>query len=191
GGGKITAVNGLTSNMNMTLTGSNGNIKFSAAGQTIQLGGNLTGRGGLEVSAGTLLLKGAANAYDGQTVVDTGATLTLDSTAALTLSLSALETDGNRFAFDGDGYLTLNGTVNLDFTGATGTEWKLINTSLIATMNDNWLAGFTKDSGDDIWTKDGGYTFRLDTGILTIPEPSAWTLLLTGAALLAVLRRRR
>ncbi|MDR0533644.1 MAG: PEP-CTERM sorting domain-containing protein [Verrucomicrobiales bacterium] len=194
GGGKITTTNGLTTAMNMTLTGSNGNIKFNAtdgsSAKTITLGGNLSGNGGLEVTAGTLLLKGV-NTYKGQTVVDAGSSFTLDSAGSLTISLATLEANGNLAAFSGDGYLTLTGKVNIDFTGATGTEWSLIDTSLISIVSDNWLTGFTKDS-DTIWTKDN-YTFDLDTGLLTmaIPEPSTWLLLGIGASLLVVFRGRR
>jgi hypothetical protein len=193
GGGTITTPNGLTSNMNMTLTGSNGNIKFNATdgtvGKNITLGGNLTGDGGLEVLAGTLLLNGV-NDYKGQTVVAANSAVTLGSAGSLLISLSVLEEEGNRAAFDGEGSLTLLGTVNIDFDGAVGTDWTLFGSSLIPIVGDGWLSGFTKES-DTIWTKDL-YTFNLDTGhLFIIPEPSTWFLLGLGVSLLAALPKRR
>ncbi|MDR2463975.1 MAG: hypothetical protein LBD30_09405 [Verrucomicrobiales bacterium] len=199
GGGTITLPNGLETSMKMTLTGSGGNIKFNAPGKNMWLNGVVSGTGGLQVRAGTLIISGTGgtaviDTWTGQTVIDSGATFRVDNYSQLSISLAQLEAEGNRAAFDGAGTLNLtNGIVNIDFSNISGTEWTLFSASLLTgddlTVGANWLAGFTNEGGG-IWTRDA-YTFDLSTGILTIPEPSVWTLLMTGAAILALARKRR
>jgi autotransporter-associated beta strand protein len=80
GGGTIDAQASWTSTLNMTLTGINGPVTFSPAGNTVTLSGVLSGSGGLTVAgSGTLELSGA-NTYTGNTAVN-GAILKLDSTS--------------------------------------------------------------------------------------------------------------
>ena len=80
GGGTIGAEASWSSSQNMTLTGNNGPVTFSPAGNTITLSGVLSGLGSLTVAgSGTLELSGANN-YTGNTTVN-GAMLKLDSTS--------------------------------------------------------------------------------------------------------------
>jgi fibronectin-binding autotransporter adhesin len=80
GGGTIAAQASWSSSLNMTLTGINGPVTFSPAGNTVTLSGVLSGSGGLAVAgSGTLELSGA-NTYTGNTAVN-AATLKLDSTS--------------------------------------------------------------------------------------------------------------
>jgi hypothetical protein len=194
GGGTIISKASWTSNMNMTLTGSNGNIKFksindASVAQTVTLNGVLSGSGGLEVTAGTLLLNGV-NTYKGQTIVSAG-TLTLGNSASLTISLANLN---GLAAFDGtpSGTLNLNGTVSIDLGAFTG-DYQLVGTNLLGHVNysnNNWLSGFTKSG--NIWTDANGNTFNSTTGVLqVIPEPSTYLLLTTGVVVVFGLRRWR
>jgi autotransporter-associated beta strand protein len=80
GGGTIAASASWSSSLNMNLTGNNGSVTFSPAGNIITLSGALSGTGGLTVSGfGTLELSGA-NTYAGDTTVGAGCTLQLDTT---------------------------------------------------------------------------------------------------------------
>jgi len=82
GGGTIAAQANWSSPLNLTLTGINGPVTFRPVGNTITLSGNLSGAGGLTVGGGggTLELSGA-NSYAGDTTVNAGSTLKLDSTS--------------------------------------------------------------------------------------------------------------
>ncbi|MDR1305450.1 MAG: PEP-CTERM sorting domain-containing protein, partial [Verrucomicrobiales bacterium] len=186
---------------------SNGNVTFEGRGtnnevRTVTLSGELTGAGGLTVGYGTLLLSGS-NDYHGQTVIDAGATLKLGTITShfagldgtLTLTLGDLSGP----AFIGDGTLDLSfGTViisdALTYANASG-EFQLFDNSLLASLSlgDNWLDGFTRSDNRWINDTDSAIFFDRNTGILNIaqiPEPGALALLLTGGALLALLRRR-
>jgi len=101
GGGTVGAETSWASSLNMTLTGSNGPVTFSPAGNTITLSGVLSGPGGLIVGdSGTLVLSGV-NTYTGDTVVTAGNTLQLNQTGS---SLGALRLANGAF-------------LNLNFSG--------------------------------------------------------------------------
>jgi autotransporter-associated beta strand protein len=194
-GGTLAASAAWSSTLNMTL-GSTGGSKVtfqtsSTAGMAnnITLGGVLSGTGGLnKTGGGTLILQGA-NAYSGQTVVSAGL-LKLDSTGSLTIVLAAL---GGNAALSGAGNLELDGVININFSGASGSSWTIIGSDLLANTNfanANWLAGFT-NNGSGLWTDNltGNYTFDQATGILSVvPEPSVCALLGFGVMTLLVLR---
>lgn len=81
GGGTVAAQAGWSSSLNMNLTGINGPVTFSPAGNTITLAGVLSGTGGLTVAGGGTLELSGANSYTGDTTVNSGSTLKLDSTS--------------------------------------------------------------------------------------------------------------
>ncbi|MDR2463031.1 MAG: autotransporter-associated beta strand repeat-containing protein [Verrucomicrobiales bacterium] len=192
GGGTLAAMDNWSSSMKMTLTGSGGNVTVKNANdagtaKNITLSGVLSGTGGLvKTGGGTLLLSGA-NTYSGDTTVSAGI-LTVDG--GLTFILGA---DGiNNTLTNSGGTVNLDGSITID-TAAAATlgDWQILSGAI------NYGAGFTVsgwnwDNGD-IWeSADGIFTFDKSLGLVSaIPEPSTWTLLLTGAALMAMLRRRR
>jgi autotransporter-associated beta strand protein len=178
------------STLNMTLSNADGGVTFNTD-QNITLGGVLSSTGGFtKTGVGTLILQGANN-YSGQTIVSAGL-LKLDSTGSLTISLAAL---GSNAALSGAGSLELDGVININFSGATGSSWTIIGSNLLANTNfanANWLAGFTND-GSGLWTDiSGNYQFNQSTGILNaIPEPSTYVLLGFGIASVLTLRGLR
>ena len=79
GGGTVGAYASWSSALNMNLTNLNGSVTFNPAGNTILLSGVLAGNGGLTVAgSGTLELSGV-NTYTGDTVVNAGCILQLDT----------------------------------------------------------------------------------------------------------------
>jgi autotransporter-associated beta strand protein len=192
GGGILGAIQNWTSSMNMTLTGSNGNINFKAADEAsgahdITLNGVLSGDGGLTKIGGGILLLGGANVYTGNTVVNAG-TLTLGTGASLLFKLNATG-DINTLANNG-GIVTLNGSINIDVADyATGSTWDLFDGTV------GFGAGFSvngwQQEADGLWSFGTDWSFDQLSGVLTvIPEPSTWALLGIGTALLYITRRR-
>jgi hypothetical protein len=190
--------------LNVTDTGSqvvtgNREIRVSAGG--ILAPGDLTG----DYRAGTLLL--SSRYTDGRYDVST---LTLDEGAIFEVDISATAND----MVENDNY-SLTSTLNLDggtiqlnyLDGYTPTAGEL-DTTFLWTL----IKGFDTVNGylDDLTISDlahpewvnagGGYGYELllaNTDLVlhlkleAIPEPSTWALLATGAALLAILCRRR
>ncbi|MDR1191821.1 MAG: PEP-CTERM sorting domain-containing protein [Verrucomicrobiales bacterium] len=147
---------------------------------------------GAQIKAGAVSLSGTikgAGAILAATTVDAGGVLAPTGTLALTgLTVNA---DGT-LEFDGDtgSFLHINGDVN--FTGGT------LSVSNIDLTTDNYLlADYTGSLLGDTLTLSGlddavlDFTTANKIYLIAIPEPSLLALLLTGAALLATLRRRR
>ncbi len=137
-----------------------------------------TADGGLTKSGlGTLTLSGA-NTYTGNTTVSAGAL----ELAATTGSLKFVPTaNGTSNKITGTGTLTLNGTFNIDLTGADatpGNSWTLVD---VGTLTETFAAtfavtDFTENAG--VWTKPDGlnvWTFKESTGVLTYTVASAFT----------------
>ncbi len=101
GGGTVAAGAGWSSALNMTLTGINGPTTFNTSGFDISLSGVISGPGGMNIAGFGILDLSGANTYQGDTLVEAGATLRLNSTGS---SSGAM-----RLANGGD--------LNLNFTG--------------------------------------------------------------------------
>ncbi|MDR1190044.1 MAG: PEP-CTERM sorting domain-containing protein [Verrucomicrobiales bacterium] len=160
-----------------TYTAAAGSLTELAGGgqiiaNAVNLSGTIAGMG--EILAATTVSAGGVLAPSG--------TLTL--TGDLTVSGGTLEFDGAANSF-----LYIDGDV--DFTGG------ILSVSNIDLTSGNYLlADYTGSLLGQTLTISGVSDAVLDfaTGgkiYLAIPEPSVWALLLTGGALLAVLRRRR
>jgi autotransporter-associated beta strand protein len=193
GGGTLGAVQNWTSSMNMTLTGSNGDINIKAADEAntarnITLNGVLSGEGGLVKSGGGTLLLGGANVYTGNTVVSSGA-LTLDTGASLLFKLDAI--GGINTLANTGGIVTLNGSINIDVADyATGDTWDLFDGTI--GLGESFSVTGWQQEADGLWSLGTNWSFDQVSGLLTvIPEPSTWAMLGIGAALLAITRRRK
>jgi autotransporter-associated beta strand protein len=185
-----TGTAGWSSSVNLTLSGADGGVTFDTD-QDIGLGGVLSGGGKFtKTGEGTLLLSGV-NTYHGDAVISAG-TLKIGD-GELTLGTLTFALDGaNSGLLDIDGgSVTLDGLA-FDTGAATLTEgesWTLINGAF--TQGAGFGISGLADQGGGIW-RSAILEFDTGTGLLTvIPEPSALTLVVTGAALLALLRRRR
>ncbi len=89
GGGTIGAGASWSSSLNMTLTGINGAATFNPAGNVIFLSGGLSGPGGLNVTGGGTLELSGANTYGGDTTVNAGSILKLDSAGSTSAAFRA------------------------------------------------------------------------------------------------------
>jgi hypothetical protein len=157
----------------------------AAAGSLTQLAN------GGQIIAGAVNLSGTiagAGEIQGAAIVSAGGVLAPSGT--LTLS-DGLTVSGGTLDFDGaaNSFLSINGDV--DFTG--GGTLNVSNIDL--TGGDYWLADYTGDLSGTLTVSgldDAFLDFATDGKIyLTIPEPSALALMVTGAALLLMLRHRR
>jgi hypothetical protein len=174
-GGTVGANANWSSNLNMTLGTTNGNVTFKAASASdaafnINLSGVLSGSGGLIKSGlGTLTLTGA-NTYAGSTSVTAG-----------TLSINSA------FLADGSDVSLTTGTIfDLNFTGSPDT------------INALYIDGVAQAVGT--WGAVGSgaahtSSFFTGTGVLNVtavPEPSTVVLFGMGFGLiLFTIRRRR
>lgn len=152
GGGTIGSVASWASTSDMTLTGSNGTVRFSpASGTTIALAGSLSGTGGLTVAGAGVLELSGANTYTGDTTVNAGSTLQLDSSGS---SSGALR-------------IASGGVLNLSFSGtyAVGNLYTNGVAVPIGSYDSGSLSGFVTGSGSlqvvssiskGIWTGIGG-----------------------------------
>ena len=133
GGGTIGALASWSSALNMTLTGTGGNVTFNPGGNTITLSGTLSGSGGLSVNGAGVLELSGANSYTGDTVVTSGSTLQLDSTGS---SAGAMRL-GN------------GATLNLNFSGnyAVGSLYTNGVALPVGTYSSGNLPGFIIGSG--------------------------------------------
>ncbi|MDR1192322.1 MAG: PEP-CTERM sorting domain-containing protein [Verrucomicrobiales bacterium] len=189
----------------------NGTIIIAGANKTtakasLDLGDNnyTAGAGSVTVLVNDAQLKAASVTISGGTFDGAGKILAattvgaggvLDPDGTLTLSSLTLDDGGilNFSIADGD---LLDITNDLTLSGAT-----LLLTDSAFTEGEHLLANYGGILTGDVLTVSGlaDYNYALDFGtdkqiflnITNIPEPSTWALLLTGAALLAALRRRR
>ncbi|MDR2463032.1 MAG: PEP-CTERM sorting domain-containing protein [Verrucomicrobiales bacterium] len=187
-GGTLGANEDWSSTLDMALSGS-AEIRAAdqaGAARNVTLSGVLSGTGGFVKTGGGTLLLGGISAL-GDAVVNAG---TLQIDGALTLDTLTFNLDGaNSGLVGGGGSLSITSLV-INTGAATGSgDWTLFDLTGL-TLNEFTVSGWNNTAGK-VWEL-GGYSFDATTGVLSvIPEPSVWTLMLTGAALLAVLRRRR
>ncbi|MDR1305084.1 MAG: autotransporter-associated beta strand repeat-containing protein [Verrucomicrobiales bacterium] len=184
----------------------------------LRLTGSSTISGFTEVEEGTLLVDGGLSTA--HVVVDTGAKLggsgllttstggisvsgILDATEALTLDLAAdqkleflsgatLLVDANSaltFASEGD-WLTGSGNATLELTGNFdyATQYTVLTNITTEDFSFATISGYDTANYEAQWGLSGNsYILTFDV----IPEPSTWALIVTGVALLTILRHRR
>lgn len=179
-----------------------GDVTFGEAGAIIDtqafsvgIATALSGTGGLtKVGSGTLALSGS-NSFAGDTDVSEG---TLLLTAGSELRFVIEDGDVSNQIL-GTGVLDLDGTLRLDISGlaATSGTWSLVAAgTLTKTYGASFGVAFV---GGPAFTSDGlgnytsgGWTYSQSTGTLTlVPEPGTASLLLGGATLALLARRRR
>ncbi|MDR1146948.1 MAG: autotransporter-associated beta strand repeat-containing protein [Verrucomicrobiales bacterium] len=195
-----------------------GGLDSALATGTLRLTGTSTISGFTEVAQGTLLVDGGLTTAN--VVIDAGATLggagelatsvggitvsgILDATDALTLSLatgqkldfaadSTLLVDANsalNFAVAGN-WLTGSGNATLELTGDFdyATQYTVLTNITTEDFSFATISGYDTANYEAQWGLSGNsYILSFDV----IPEPSTWALLVTGVALLTILRRRR
>jgi autotransporter-associated beta strand protein len=160
------------------------------------IGDDGSGRNLTKGNSGTLILSGT-NTYTGDTIVNGG---TLDLAAAGQLQF-VIGTNGanNQINGNGTGINNLDGSFNLDLTGADttlGNSWTLVDTnSVTATFGATFSVKST--SGDffeaaNVWTLDVGggnaLSFSEDSGVLSVVSsgpsgPATLTNSVSGGAL--------
>ncbi|MDR1304357.1 MAG: autotransporter-associated beta strand repeat-containing protein [Verrucomicrobiales bacterium] len=202
----------------LLVNGTAGGMSDDNIGGILKLTGTSTISGFTEVVKGTLLVDGELSTAN--VVVDAGATLggagelatsvgginvsgILDATAALTLDLadgqklnftagSVLLVDADSalsFASEGDwlngsGNATLELTGNFDYT----TQYTVLTNITTEDFSFAAISGYDTVNYEAQWGLSGNsYILSFDV----IPEPSTWVLIITGVALLTMLRRRR
>jgi len=195
-GGTLGATAAWTSTANMVLGTTNGNITFKTAdatgtGHNITLNGALSGAGGLIHTGSGILTLGGVNTYLGNTTVNGTGSAILSGTGHLAFVIGA---NGVNNQINGTEALTLNGTFDINLTGAdttAGDVWDInadnANTTYGGTFD---LTGFTQNG--EIWT-DGLYQYSELSGDLTIasvPEPSTTNAALFGGVSLFLASRR-
>jgi fibronectin-binding autotransporter adhesin len=146
----------------MTIGGT-GNATISGAitnnASTNQLASSLTKSG-----SGTLTL-GGTNTFTGNTTVNSGSSLTLATAGSLKFAIKpiAVPTDTNKIT--GAGSATLNGTFNVDVSGAgtpaSGSVWTLVDTA--KTFGASFaVAGFTETpAASGLWVSGSWYFSEL------------------------------
>ncbi|MDR1145824.1 MAG: autotransporter-associated beta strand repeat-containing protein [Verrucomicrobiales bacterium] len=203
----------------LLVNGAAGGMANDNIGGTLQLTGNSTISGFTEVVKGTLLVDGALSTAN--VVINAGATLggagelvtsvggitvsgILDATDALTLSLatgqklnfaadSTLLVDANsalNFAVAGD-WLTGSGNATLELTGNFdyATQYTVLTNITTKDFSFATISGYDTANYEAQWEWMNNNSYILTFEV--IPEPSTWALIVTGVALLTVLRRRR
>jgi len=172
-GGTLQAGGAITSPSTRSVTLS-ANSTVDTVANAVSIAGVVSGSNGLTKSGtGTLTLSGA-NTYTGNTVVNAG-TLELTSTSQQAFTIGA---NGVNTSISGTGTVTIDGTFNLNLTGAditNGNSWTLVNAATLTesfTTNFN-IPGFTQVA--DVWTKVDGtktWTFTESTGVLSLTVSS-------------------
>ncbi len=171
---------------NITL---NDSLTISSRAMTIS--GDISGAGGITKVSGSLLTLSGNNTYTGNTTIEAG-NFALHEDGTLNFSIGANGTS-NQIDATLAGDVTLDGTFNFDLSGADltdGNSWTIVAASSATYGATFDITGFTENAG--IWTKDG-FAFSEATGELAyaVPEPSMAALILGGAALAVVGKRRR
>ncbi len=193
--GKNETINGLsgsTGTVQNQLAATTSILTVGAGDATASFGGvirNNTTSGGkmalVKTGGGSQTLAGT-NIYTGDTTVNAG-TLTLDTTGSLRF---APTTNGVSNKLTGAGTANLNGTLNLDLSGANltvGNSWTLVN---VATANYALVAitstpALTFTQTGSLWTAPSGanvWKFNQTTGVLSITAASAYTSWITTPA---------
>ncbi|MEK7953576.1 beta strand repeat-containing protein [Luteolibacter soli] len=162
GNALITVAGNVTIRSASTYTGSNGPLTLS---------GPISGSGGLTASGGTLSFAsnstwtGNLTANGPFTLTDTGSMKFVPTTNGTTNSIT------------GTGAVTLNGTLNIDLSGASttiGHSWALVANSGTKTYGATFnVAGFTSSggaAGTRSWSL-GNYRFDEITGTLNVAQP--------------------
>lgn len=172
-GGTLQAGGAITSPSTRGVTLS-ANSTVDTVANAVSIAGVISGSNGLtKGGTGTLTLSGA-NTYTGNTVVNAG-TLALTSTSQQAFTIGA---NGVSTSVSGTGTVTIDGTFNLNLTGAdltNGNSWTLVNAATLTesfTTNFN-IPGFTQLA--DVWTKVDGiktWTFTESTGVLSLTVSS-------------------
>ncbi|MDR1303777.1 MAG: autotransporter-associated beta strand repeat-containing protein [Verrucomicrobiales bacterium] len=202
----------------LLVNGAAGGMSNDNIGGILKLTGVSTISGFTEVVKGTLLVDGELSTSD--VVIDAGATLggagelvtsvggisvsgILDATDALTLNLatgqkldfavdSTLLIDANSvlsFASEGD-WLSGSGNATLELTGNFdyATQYTVLTNITTEDFSFATISGYDTANYEAQWGLSGNsYILSFDV----IPEPSTWVLIVTGVALLTMLRRRR
>jgi len=146
---------------------------FSSAAQT--LAGAISGPGALQVASSGILTLSGANTYSGNTTVNTGSSVALDSAGSMNFVLG--NTTANKLT--GAGTATLSGTFYIDTSAVTTAvaTWTLVDiTNRTYTPGSFNVAGFTNSSG--VWTKVVGpstWTFTEADGKLTLNTLAVFT----------------
>lgn len=168
GGGTVAAGDSWSSSLDMTLSGTGGDVTFDTAGNSITLSGTLSGDGGLcktnsgtltlnhattfsgitRVVGGTLVLS-AANALGGATdlTVETGASVTLSADEALNTTMD----------------VALNGTASMTLNNSTTESIGDLYFDGVPQANGTWGR-----LGGDADHKDGRFT---GDGLLLVGQP--------------------
>ncbi|MDR2462721.1 MAG: PEP-CTERM sorting domain-containing protein [Verrucomicrobiales bacterium] len=142
--------------------------------------------GGLKVIGGGALLLSKVNTYDGGTVIENailsvGADATLGSGDVVVGNNSTLYLFNNA-AIDSGATLSFGSGVDITL-GYNGT---LTLAGLYDQTANHWF-----DEGEYLSANLSAYGFSGLGSLTVIPEPSTWLLMITGAGLLTVTRRRR
>jgi autotransporter-associated beta strand protein len=200
--GGLLQINRAAGNVTTDLFGTGIDVNVQNGGARIDTQANSTvinqalvgvGTGGLEKLGGGGLTLNGVNTIQGDITVSAG-TLTLGDTGALTFFLGA--DTSNRVTGTGDA--NFDGSFSIDFSGASGTSWNLVNSSISSSYAG--FNGLIDVDGNETFVNNAGiwsstnYTFSEFTGTLTvIPEPSSFAALagLAGIGLVALRRRRR
>jgi autotransporter-associated beta strand protein len=180
-GGTLTRNNGNTS-ASGTLGGGNYPGAISLDSNTIlnyassepqTLAGAISGRGTLQVTGtGTLTLSGP-NTYSGDTTVNSGASLVLDSAGALAFAVQ--NASANKLT--GAGSATLDGAFVLDTSAVTAASgsWTLADVAAKSFGTTFSVTDFTEV--DNVWTKvDGVKTWTFDEATAGLSLNSAGTI---------------
>lgn len=198
-------VNGLTIS-SAIVDGSSSVALVKAAGNTLTLSGINTYTGATYVNSGTLAMTGGSLA-NGNVFVRGAAAFTMNASSTITFNITGTSaSEFDVFTQDAGGSFTLGGTLNLEFnnTFAGGATFDLF--ALASGTADGFstlsvsgsYAGSLSEATPGIWTgtvNDQAFTFTEASGVLqiaTIPEPSAFAVLIGFAGLgFAASRRRR
>ena len=148
-----------------------------------------TGSGGITIassnSAGGVVSYSNDMTYAGNTTINSGATLILAATGSLKFSPTANHTCNK---ITGAGTATLNGTFNIDLTGAAiadGNSWTLVDVNAKTYGGTFAVNGFSLSDG--VWTKtdDSGniWTFTQSSGVLSLAASGGYTTWATNQGL--------